>query len=377
MGTQMKSVAVSSFVETTNKIATLFHLSRIMLGQEALCKILQATNLSTGLIENPTQRESSTLTIHSIDLAIDLINNGFNDTHGICAALFHDIIERNPAHVRELARKIYLFDKEVFQISKSLYDIRNLQPCDNDLSNLNSEIHRATRGDTSAFIVKIFDVLAHSFPKDFDTYSADEALNRAKHATLYIRYAILLGMTEVADSIVNKILPYLMPTTALHIQNTLEQWGSDFEPHLSQLARHLYTLVNGVADVAIQKNTLASYFEIGTELTSWHTTRVGWPICTIQIVLQYNQDSAWVILGKIQQQFKLANHNITDNLNADLNSSLYGPRHPSWKPILKALETRIIWDGKPICISIVHKDALATYKRGILVNYVREQPLKE
>jgi GTP diphosphokinase / guanosine-3',5'-bis(diphosphate) 3'-diphosphatase len=338
------------------QISALLELARGRLGEKAVGRVGRAVSMALEFHEGQVRKlDGAPYVTHCINVAYDCLYWGLTDADAICAALLHDAVEDAPSELNPVQR-INKFDPVVYKIVEALSKIRSLQTGGGDLPATYRRILSAAGRDIRVLIIKAFDVYHNS--ATLEVHDRIKAKNKASLALIYVGAARRLGMMALADAIIDRILPYLMPVQSSRAQKTLDQLAKKSEPSIHLLQKELDKLAGHkmAKEVIIEKRTLADYFYLTEKPGTGRLMRVGWPIYRIRILVR-NDDAAWRILGKMHNQFGPMPRHIRDYLNA--------PRINGFR----ALTTRILWDGHPINVQVVRIKDDEANRMGILAEW--------
>ncbi|MBF0382010.1 MAG: bifunctional (p)ppGpp synthetase/guanosine-3',5'-bis(diphosphate) 3'-pyrophosphohydrolase [Magnetococcales bacterium] len=334
----------------------LLELARGRLGEKSVGRIGRALSMAIEFHEGQFRKfDGSPYVTHCISVAHDCLFWGLTDTAAICAALLHDAVEDSPPEL-EPVRRIKQFDAVVYDIVEALSKIRNLRTGGGDLPATYRRILGAAGKDIRVLIIKSFDIYHNS--DSLQVHDRIKAKNKASIALIYVGAARRLGMMALADAIIDRILPFLMPVQSNRAQKTLDKLAEQCKPSINQLSKQLNTFVGHkqAKEVIIEKRTLADYFYLTEKPGTGHLMRVGWPIYRIRILVR-NDDIAWRILGKMHSKFGPMPRHVRDYLNA--------PRINGFR----ALTTRILWDGHPVNVQVVRIKDDEANRMGILAEW--------
>lgn len=338
------------------QISELLELARGRLGERSVGRIGRAVSMAQEFHAGQIRKvDGAPYVTHCVSVAHDCLFWGLADRVAISAALLHDSIEDAPAHLNPVER-IKKFDPVVYEVVEALSKIRNLQTGDGDLPATYRRILSAAGKDIRVLIIKAFDVYHNS--ETLDVHDRIKAKNKASLALIYVGATRRLGMMALADAIIDRILPHLMPVQSGRAQQTLDKLADNSKESIVILQTQLDKLVGSklAKEIIVEKRTLADYFYLTEKPGTGHLMRVGWPIFRIRILVR-NDDAAWRVLGKMHSKFGPMPRHIRDYLNA--------PRINGFR----ALTTRILWDGHPVNVQVVRiKDDEANHM-GILAEW--------
>ncbi|MBF0455222.1 MAG: bifunctional (p)ppGpp synthetase/guanosine-3',5'-bis(diphosphate) 3'-pyrophosphohydrolase [Magnetococcales bacterium] len=338
------------------QISDLLELARGRLGEKAVGRVGRAVSMALEFHKGQTRKlDGAPYVTHCVSVAYDCLNWGLDDAEAVCAALLHDSIEDAPPEMEPILR-ITQFDPVIYEIVEALSKIRNLNTGAGDLPATYRRILGAASKDIRVLIIKAFDVYHNS--ESLEVHNRVKAKNKASLALIYVGAARRLGMMALADAIIDRILPHLMPVQCGRAQKTLDQLAIKCEPSIDLLRKQLNMLVGHkmAKEVQVEKRTLADYFYLTEKPGTGRLMRVGWPIFRIRILVR-NDDVAWRVLGKMHSQFGPMPRHIRDYLNA--------PRINGFR----ALTTRILWDGHPVNVQVVRLRDDEANRMGILAEW--------
>ncbi|MBF0447379.1 MAG: bifunctional (p)ppGpp synthetase/guanosine-3',5'-bis(diphosphate) 3'-pyrophosphohydrolase [Magnetococcales bacterium] len=346
----------STMDDLDKQISGLLELTRGRLGEQDVGRVGRAISMAMEFHAGQFRKmDGSPYVSHCIEVAYDCLFWGLTDTSAVCAALLHDAVEDAPEHL-EPVQRIKRFDAKVYEIVEALSKIRNLQTGGGDLPATYRRILGAAGKDIRVLIIKAFDVYQNA--ATLEVHNRAKAKNKASLALIYVGAARRLGMMSLADAIIDRILPHLMPVQCMRAQRTLDGLREQCKPSIHLLRKQLDTLIGHklAKEILIEKRTLADYFYLTENPGTGRLMRVGWPIFRIRILVR-NDDTAWRVLGKMHSQFGPMPRHIKDYLNA--------PRINGFR----ALTTRILWDGHPVNVHVVRLQDDAANRMGILAEW--------
>ena len=338
------------------KITQLLDLSHALLGEEATTKVAQAVAMAQAFHQGQVRKlDGSAYVTHCIDVAHNGLSWGMTDVAATCAALLHDSIEDAPAQM-EAERHIQAFDPHVLEIVKSLSKIRSLQTGSGDLPATYRRILGAASKDLRVLVIKIFDVYHNS--SSLDVHGETNARNKASLALIYVGVARRLGIISLADALIERILPYLMPKQYDRAKETLEDMQKRGAVGIEKIVPELKVVLGpGFAqDYVIEARSVGDYFFLTEQPGTGQLMRIGWPTYRLRLLVD-DDEAAWRVLGKMHSHFGPLPRHVRDYLNAPRVNGFH------------ALTTRIIWDGHPLSVQVVRqRDDLAN-RLGILAEW--------
>ena len=338
------------------QIAELVDLTRGRMGDSAAEKIAVAISLAETFHQGQIrQLNGAPYLTHCLEVAGNGLAWGMTDTAGICAALLHDAMEDAPPAL-EPERRIGAFDPEVLEIVRALSKIRNLQTGAGDLPATYRRILGAASKDLRILVIKTFDVYHNS--ASLEVHGKSKAKSKASLSLIYVGVARRLGMETLADAIVERILPHLMPIQSIRARKTLEEMQKRGAASMERLTRHLELVIgpNLAHDYVVEPKKLADFFYLTEKPGTGHLLRVGWPTYRLRLLVA-DDDDAWRVLGKMHGLFGPLPRHIRDYLNA--------PRVNGFR----ALTTRILWDGHPLNVQVVRIRDDKANRMGILAQW--------
>lgn len=342
--------------ELNRQIADLLGLARGRLGERAVGRIGRALSMAMEFHAGQVRKlDGAPYVTHCVSVAYDCLLWGLADTDAICAALLHDAVE-DAAPELEPVKQIKRFDPVVYEIVEALSKIRNLQTGGGDMPATYRRILGAAGKDIRVLIIKTFDVYHNA--SSLEVHSRVKAKNKASLALIYVGAARRLGMIALADAIIDRILPHLMPVQYHRAQRTLDQLAAQSGLRIQQLKErvNLYVAQGIAKEVIVEKRALADFFYLTEKPGTGRLMRVGWPVYRIRCLV-CNEENAWQVLGKMHSQFGPMPRHIRDYMNA--------PRINGFR----ALTTRILWDGNPVNVQIVRSQDEAANRMGILAEW--------
>ncbi|MBF0401637.1 MAG: bifunctional (p)ppGpp synthetase/guanosine-3',5'-bis(diphosphate) 3'-pyrophosphohydrolase [Magnetococcales bacterium] len=338
------------------KATALLDLSRALLGAEATVKVAQALELAKGFHHGQVRKlDGSPYVTHCIEVAHHGLSWGMTDVAATCAALLHDAIEDAPEEM-EAEHHLREFDEHVYEIVKSLSKIRSIQTGGGDLPATYRRILGAASKDLRVLIIKIFDVYQNS--ASLNVHGKTNAKNKASLALIYVGVARRLGIIALADALIERILPHLMPVQYDRAKATLEGMLKRGEAGMERIIPELgVVLREGLAEsFVIESRTVGDYFVLTEQPGTGQLMRIGWPTYRLRLLVE-EDEAAWRVLGKMHSHFGPLPRHIRDYLNAPRVNGFH------------ALTTRIIWDEHPLTVQVVRKRDDKANRLGILAEW--------
>lgn len=343
-------------MDVAEMIADLVELSRDRLGETGAMKVSRAAVMATRFHEGQKRKvDGSPYVTHCIHVARNCLAWGMADAVGVCAALLHDAVEDAPPHMEAL-KTVTDFDPEVGGIVVALSKIRNLQTGDGDMPATYRRILAAAAKDLRVLIIKTFDTLHNS--ETFGVHDLAKAKIKASVGLIYVGVARRLGMMKLADALIERMLPHLMPVQYKKALQTLEELREAGANSMARMAQHLNPVLGeGFAhDFEIDPKKIADFFYLSEKPGTGQLRRVGWPVFRLRLLVG-NDDAAWRVLGKVHSLFGPMPRHLRDYLNA--------PRINGFR----AITSRVLWEGRPVSVHVVNLRDEQSNRLGILANW--------
>lgn len=340
----------------SRQIAELIDLSKSHLGEESAAKVAEAAKLAAEFHHGQFRKlNGEPYLTHCVTVAHHCLFWGLTDTASVCAALLHDGMEDAPSHLQP-EQRIGAFDPEVLEIVRALSKIRNLQTGAGDLPATYRRILGAASRDIRVLIIKTFDVFHNS--NSLEVHGKVTAKNKASLSLIYVGVARRLGMMVLADAIIERILPHLMPVQYKRATTTLREMQEKRADSMERLTHHLSLVMEpGLAQsFEIEPRSLGDYFNLTEKPGTGQLTRIGWPTYRLRLLV-VDEDAAWRVLGKMHSLFGPLPRHMRDYLNA--------PRVNGFR----SLTTRILWDGHPLNVQVVRIRDDKANRMGILAQW--------
>ncbi|MBF0110228.1 MAG: bifunctional (p)ppGpp synthetase/guanosine-3',5'-bis(diphosphate) 3'-pyrophosphohydrolase [Magnetococcales bacterium] len=337
-------------------VEELVNLSRTRLGVEAGHRVLDAATMAMAFHQGQTRKvDGGPYVSHCLSVAYNILSWGLNDDVAVCAALLHDAVEDAPPEANA-RQKIEQFDPDVLRLVLALSKIRNLQTGAGDLPATYRRILQSASKDLRVLIIKTFDVYHNA--ETLYVHGPDKARNKASLSLIYVGVARRLGMITLADAIIDRILPFLMPVQNRQARKILDELILKGRSSMDQLSRHLKQVLGEhlAHDFTIEGKTLSDFFCLSEKPGTGHLMRVGWPVYRIRLLVA-DDDAAWRVLGKMHALFGPLPRHVRDYMNA--------PRVNGFR----ALTSRILWEGNPINIQVVRKHDDLANRMGVLAEW--------
>lgn len=338
------------------KITALLDLSHTLLGEEATAKIVRAIDLAQAFHKGQVRKvDGSPYVTHCLEVAHHGLSWGMTDLAATCGALLHDAIEDAPMEM-EAESVIRAFDPHVLEIVQSLSKIRSIQTGSGDLPATYRRILSAASKDLRVLVIKIFDVYHNS--GTLDVHGKGNAKNKASLALIYVGIARRLGMISLADALIERILPHLMPVQYGRAKETLEGMLRRGAASMERIVPELSVVLKpGFAEsFVIEPRTVGDYFILTEQPGTGQLMRISWPTYRVRLLVE-EDEAAWRVLGKMHSHFGPLPRHIRDYLNAPRVNGFH------------ALTTRIIWDEHPLSVQVVRKRDDRANRLGILAEW--------
>nr|CRH04490.1 putative Guanosine-3',5'-bis(Diphosphate) 3'-diphosphatase [Candidatus Magnetococcus massalia] len=325
------------------------------MGEESGKKVAKAAELAVYFHEGQFRKLDGTPYVtHCFSVATHCLSWGLHDTAGICAALLHDSIE--DAQEKDPETIIGELDPEVLSIVQALSKIRNLQTGSGDMPATYRRILSAASRDLRVLVIKTFDVMHNS--ETLDVHGPEKAKVKASLGLIYVGIARRLGMMVLADALIDRLLPHLMPVQyqrATRSLNKLQNQGASLIDRLVQEA-HRINEDGLIQDLTLEPRKIADFFMLAEKPGTGRLNRVGWPVYRIKFMVA-DELAAWRLLGRIHNHFEPLPRHIRDYMNA--------PRINGYR----ALTTRILWEGVPINVHVIQSGDDEANRYGILAQW--------
>ncbi|MBF0148250.1 MAG: bifunctional (p)ppGpp synthetase/guanosine-3',5'-bis(diphosphate) 3'-pyrophosphohydrolase [Magnetococcales bacterium] len=338
------------------QIEELVNLSRVKIGSEVSRRIALAASMAMEFHRGQTRKvDGGPYVSHCLSVAYNILSWGLNDEVAVCAALLHDAMEDAPPEVNA-SERIEQFNPDVLRLVQALSKIRNLQTGAGDLPATYRRILQAASKDLRVLIIKTFDVYHNA--ETLYVHGPDKAKNKASLSLIYVGVARRLGMITLADAIIDRILPFLMPVQNQQARKILDTLLLKGRASMDQLSRHLRQVLGDhlALDFTIEGKTLSDFFCLAEKPGSGRLMRVGWPVYRIRLLVE-DDDAAWRVLGKMHALFGPLPRHVRDYMNA--------PRVNGFR----ALTSRILWEGNPINVQVVRKYDDRANRMGVLAEW--------
>ena len=338
------------------KIAEFMDLCRGRLGEESAAKVAEALALAQLFHQGQVRKsDGSPYVTHCVDVAFNSLSWGMTDVTGVCAALLHDSVEDAPDHM-DAGRRIQRFDPQVYELVLSLSKIRNLQTGAGDLPATYRRILGSASKDLRVLVIKTFDVYHNS--GSLEVHSKANARNKASLALVYVGIARRLGMMILADALIERILPHLMPVQYGRAKATLETMQEKGAASMAALESEVGVALGPEMALSydIERRQLGDYFHLTEKPGTGQLLRIGWPTHRLRLLVE-DAEAAWRVLGKMHGYFGPLPRHVRDYLNA--------PRVNGFR----ALTTRIVWHGRPVNVQVVRQCDDRSNRMGILAEW--------
>ncbi|MBF0177674.1 MAG: bifunctional (p)ppGpp synthetase/guanosine-3',5'-bis(diphosphate) 3'-pyrophosphohydrolase [Magnetococcales bacterium] len=343
------------------QITELVDLTRDRIGAEAGAQVAAAAEMACAFHAGQMRKLDGTPYVtHVISVAHSCLTWGLIDVNAICAALLHDAIEDAPASL-DAENRIERYSSDVAAMVRSLSKIRNLQTGAGDMVATYRRILAAASKDLRVLVVKTFDWLHNS--ESLHVHGPAKSKIKASMGLIYVGVARRLGMISLADTLIERLLPHLMPIQTLRARKTLISLQKRGAESMERLTHQLHAVVGeGLAlDYILEPKKIGDYFLLAEKPGTGQLSRVGWPVYRLKLLVP-DDDTAWRVLGRVHSFFGPLPRHIRDYLNA--------PRVNGFR----ALTTRVIWEGHPLKVHIVNPRDEEANRMGILANWGKSGP---
>ncbi|MEG3640870.1 HD domain-containing protein [Magnetococcus sp. PR-3] len=343
-------------MEVDRQIEDLVTHCRERLGDEAAAQVQKAADLAVYFHEGQFRKlDGSPYVIHCVQVATHCFSWGLVDTAGICAALLHDSIEDAPEE-KQAEAAIRDLDPEVLSIVEALSKIRNLQTGGGDMPATYRRILRAASRDLRVLVIKSFDVLHNS--ETLEVHGPEKAKVKASLGLIYVGIARRLGMIVMADALIDRLLPHLMPVQYERARKSLRSLQNQCGESMDNMVKDVAQINEDglITDLILEPRKVADYFMLAEKPGTGRLNRVGWPVYRLKLFVE-DAAHAWRILGRVHDHFEPLPRHIRDYMNA--------PRINGYQ----ALVTRTLWGGVPVNVQIVENRKDESNRYGILANW--------
>ncbi|MBF0624240.1 MAG: bifunctional (p)ppGpp synthetase/guanosine-3',5'-bis(diphosphate) 3'-pyrophosphohydrolase [Magnetococcales bacterium] len=335
------------------RISRLVSRTGAYLGPQAGEQVRRAADMALEFHHGQVRKlDGSPYVTHSLCVAEYCLDWGFHDATAICSALLHDAIEDAPAEM-EPERRIADFCEDTAVMVRALSKIRNLQTGAGDLPATYRRILGAASRDLRVLIVKTLDQLHNS--ESLGVHGPAKAKVKASLGLIYVGIARRLGMMALADELIERLLPNLMPRQSRQAWNTLETLQKRGAASMDRLLQRREEILDGIPDIqlAVEPRAIGDFFNLAEKPGTGQLNRVGWPVHRLKLVVT-DDDTAWRVLGRMHSFFGPMPRHIRDYLNA--------PRVNGFR----ALTSRVVWEGRPLNVLIVNQRDEIPNRMGVL-----------
>ena len=343
-----------------DQIADLLGAARSAFSPEDATRIATTIDLALDLHEGQERKLDGTPYIsHPLHVARYCLEWGLTDPVAVMAALLHDAIEDAPPE-REAARRIRAMDRDVARLVRALSKIRNPSTGAGDMPATYLRILQAASLDLRVLLIKALDVLHNS--ETFFVHSDRKAQAKARIGLIYVGVMRRLGDAELANELVEHILPTLHPRQAEQGRDLLAQLQEHSQEEVLETLAVLTDLKGqGLAKSRIEARRLGQYVYLSGTPGKAELAEVGWPVYRLRCQVT-DDEAAWRVLGHIHRRFQVMPRHVRDYLNA--------PRVTGFR----ALTTRVLWGGLPVAVLVERQEDHDGNRRGILAHWGRSGP---
>jgi len=316
-------------------------------------RIQRAAELARDCHEGQTRRLDETPYItHPIAVAHNCLQWGLTDPIAVMAALLHDAIEDAPPS-KEAAKRVRALDRDVAALVRALSKIRNPSTGVGDMPATYQRILQAASRDLRVLLIKALDVLHNA--ETFHVHGEAKATRKAEIGLIYVGVMRRLGDAELADELVERILPYLVPRQTERARGQLQRLQERSQGVTEELPAALRDL-DGVLAVDVEQRRLAQYVYLAGTPGKAELVEVGWPVHRLRIQVT-DDEHAWQILGHVHRRLQVMPRHVRDYLNAQRVNGF------------RALTTRVLWRGIPVAALVECQQDHAANRRGILAEW--------
>ena len=183
--------------------------AQVYLDSDGMRAISRAVEMAVEFHTGQTRKfDGSPYVLHPLRIARTILTWGLRDPISICTALLHDTIEDAPPQLCAEDR-IREWNPEVAELVIALTKVRKSSG-GGDLTATYERIVSAAARDIRVLLIKSFDVLDNSETFGF-VHKPAKARTKAAIGLLYVGTARKLGISALADSLTQNLVPFLMP----------------------------------------------------------------------------------------------------------------------------------------------------------------------
>lgn len=332
-----------------------------LLGPDAREMAVEAVEMAREFHQGQVRKsDGAPYLTHPLSLGRSCLAWGLVDKVAVCGAILHDAIEDAPG---ELGAKKRIFDwnPEVGELVLALSKIRNLQTGAGDMPATYRRILTAASRDVRCLLIKTFDIYDNA--ETFFVHDDAKARIKASLGLVYVGVARRLGMFDMADALVERLLPYLMPVQTKRATRTLSKLQQESAKELEGLPETLEPLLASeqVKEHILEPKGISDYFHLTEKPGTGQLRRIGWPVYRLRFIVP-NEEAAWWVLGQVHKIFGPMPRHIRDYLNA--------PRINGFK----ALTTKVLWGGHSLSVHVIREEDEEANRMGILAKWGKSGP---
>lgn len=348
-------------MDLSRQVVELVTLTRDKMGDDAAVKVGVAAELAMEMHEGQVRRlDGSPYVTHCFRVAKLCLEWGLWDVAAICSALLHDTIEDASVDL-EPERRVWDFDPLVGEQVVALSKIRNLATGAGDMPATYRRILSAAAKDLRVLLVKTFDVMDNA--ETLEVHGRDKAKVKASMGLIYVGVARRLGIMGLSESLIDLLLPHIMPMQYQKAIRSLESLQRRNRESMERFTGKLKEVMSDgiLLDFVLEPKKIADFFYLTEAPGTGRLRRVGLPVHRLRLVVA-DDDLAWRVLGRMHRTFGPLPRHVRDYFNA--------PRINGFR----ALTTRILWEGNPLSVHVVREQDLAANRQGILADWSHQGP---
>jgi GTP diphosphokinase / guanosine-3',5'-bis(diphosphate) 3'-diphosphatase len=344
-------------------IEDLVERSRAAFGDDGAGCIAAAAELARDLHAGQQRKlDGAPYIVHPLAVARNCLDWGLTDPVAVMAALLHDAIEDGPPE-KHPTRRVRALDRDVATLVRALCKIRKPATGAGDMPATYQRILGAAATDLRVLLIKAMDVLDNA--RTFHVHGPTKARTKAQLGLVYVGVARRLGALDLADELVELILPHLLPSQTRKARAILADLQQQAQEVIAQLAPHVDGLPDhGLVSWHVEQRRLAQYVRLTGTPGEAELDEVGWPAHRLRCQVT-DDEAAWRVLGHVHRRFRVMPRHVRDYLNA--------PRVNGFR----ALTTRVLWRGLPLAVLVERKRDHAGNRGGILAEWGVSGPDRE
>ena len=330
--------------------------AQVYLDSDGMRAISRAVEMAVEFHTGQTRKfDGSPYVLHPLRIARTILTWGLRDPISICTALLHDTIEDAPPQLCAEDR-IKEWNPEVAELVLALTKVRKSSG-GGDLTATYERIVSAAARDIRVLLIKSFDVLDNSETFGF-VHKPAKARTKAAIGLLYVGTARKLGISALADSLTQNLVPFLMPKQYREFLSDLKNRQSEDSALLSKVVAHLEG-IGELEDVQVQlvPKDIADYFCLTETPGSGRLMGVDEiPSHRLEFIVE-NEARAWAVLGLVHQQFQPVRRRVRDYLNVPKANGF------------RALTTRVFISSVTVSVHIVCREDFDSNRYGVLAQW--------